>query len=327
MLKDGSGLIGFLLGITKPMLENYDMFWKNKSVIIIGGAGFIGSHICDRLIKLGAKLTIIDDFSTGSRTNCNRLATIYEADASKDISKIFEISKPEIVMTFASIVDVPTSIQDPITTCSGITCTVNAIQQAVRFGVSKFLYASSSYIYGNSQHIPITENHPIQSLNPYNIAKATGEYYVKYFSDNYNIKCVSMRYAPVYGPRRTIGPINDYIKCILSNKQTEIYGNKTRDYIYVSDIVDASINTLEKIKKPYSVFNVGSNTEVKLIDIYNTIADILKSDIKPIYLDSKPNEIERFLLDSDKIYREVGFRSKIKLREGLEKTIKWIKNG
>lgn len=303
-------------------------FWKNKRVLVVGGAGFIGSHTVDALISRGARVSIIDNLSTGFRRNCHPKARLYvfNAVSPQKMENIFKEEKPEFVMIFSSLVDVPTAIAKPLLAAEGIATTINVCEQAVRHKTKKVLYASSGFIYGNARRIPIKEIEPFQPVNPYNIAKATSEYFMQFFSDHYGLPYVALRYAPVYGPRRTIGPIADYIRKISSGKRAEMYGVKTRDYIFVGDVVRANLIAMEKhISRTTPVFNIGTGREVRLDAIYALIARLIgKPRNTPVQKGSRSSEINRFALDIKKANRMLGFRPQVTLAEGLQKTIAWV---
>jgi len=302
-------------------------FWTDKRVVVVGGAGFIGSHTVDSLVKLNADITIVDDFSTGERSYCNSKAKLFEIDAASDaLAGVFFDIKPEVVMTFASVVDIPVAIKNPLLTCKGIKVTVNTLENAVIHNVEKVLYASSGYIYGNTNIMPISEDQPTKPLNPYNIAKATGEHYLSFFNHHYKLPCIALRYAPTYGPRRMIGPIYDYIRSILQGSRSKIFGHKTRDYIYVDDVVSANILSIERSTSNYNVFNIGTGLETELDNIYKMITHLLDSpDNKPIYCPTKSSEIERFVLDITKAKKELGFHPNTPMDVGLQETINWMK--
>lgn len=302
-------------------------FWKNKRVLVVGGAGFIGSHTVDALVAEGARVSIVDNLSTGLRSNCHPKAQLYvfNAVSPQKMENIFKKEKPEFVMIFSSLVDVPTAIAKPLLASEGIATTINVCEHAVRHKIRKVLYASSGFIYGNTRRIPIKETEPFQPVNPYNIAKATSEYFMQFFSDRYGLPYVALRYAPVYGPRRMIGPIADYIRKISAGKRAEIYGVKTRDYIFVGDVVRANLTAMEKRTSGVSpIFNIGTGREVPLGAVYALVARLLgKPGNTPLQKRSRSSEINRFALDIKKASRMLGFKPQVSLADGLQKTIEW----
>ena len=304
-------------------------FWKNRKVLVVGGAGFIGSHTVDALILRGARVAIVDDLSTGMKENCNPKARFYKLNAASipGLSKVFKKEKPDFVMIFSSIVDVPTAIARPLSTAEGIATTINVLEHSVRHNVKKVLYASSGFIYGNARKIPTPETEPFQPLNPYNIAKATSEYYLKFFHEHYRLPYVALRYAPVYGPRRTIGPIFDYIRNISAGKRAKLYGTKTRDYIYVEDVARANLIAMQKyIADKDPIYNIGTGKEIRLDALYAFIAKLLqKPNNIPVKKESRSAEVDRFALDIRKARRVLGFRPHVSLIEGLRETIAWVK--
>lgn len=304
-------------------------FWRNKKVLLIGGAGFIGSHTVDALVLRGAKIAVVDDFSTGKRAYCNPAARVYRGNAASVplLKRVFAKEKPDFVMIFAALVDVPIAIRHPVRAAESILVTVNALQRSVEHGVRKVLHASSGYIYGNAKERPTSERSPLQPLNPYSISKGACEHFLGFFSRHYGLPYVAMRYGPAYGPRRTIGPIADYIRHVLRGDSAEIYGRKTRDYIYISDVVRANILAMERsIRGVEPVFNIGTGKEVRLEDVYREIARRAgRPGSRPILKAAKGSEVDRFVLDMKKAKRILGFQARVPLTEGLAKTIEWFR--
>lgn len=303
-------------------------FWNNKKVLVVGGAGFIGSHTVDALVARGARAAIVDNLSRGKQENCNPKARLCKIDAASasGLAKVFQELGPEFVILFPAVVDVPLAIKKPSLAVNSIAATINILGNSVRFGVKKILYASSGYIYGNTKKRPTPETEPFQPLNPYNISKATCESFLKFFYRHYGLSFVALRYAPTYGPRRTSGPIFDYIRKISRNQRAEIYGTKTRDYIFVSDVVRANLLALEKktaINDP--VFNIGTGHETRLDEIYLQIAKLVgRPANRPILRPGKQSEVERFALDVRKAKRVLGFVPRVSLEEGLRETVNWF---
>ena len=302
-------------------------FWKNKKVLVVGGAGFIGSHTVDALIERGARVAVIDRHALPKRKYSNNPPRLYKLDATSSaaVGRIFRREKPEFVMNFAALVSVPRSILEPQNDARSITAMLNILENSVKFRVKKILYSSSGFIYGNAERLPTPESSPMQPLNPYNISKAACESYLRFFQAQHNLPFVILRYATVYGPRRTGGAMPDYIRKIISGAPVEIYGKKTRDYIFISDVVRANLMALEKsIGGVEPVFNIGSGKETGLRELHDLIAKLLgKGRVKPRLLPALSGEVDRMRLDVRKAKRALGFAAHISLKAGLAQTIAW----
>lgn len=292
-----------------------------------GGAGFIGSHTVDALIAAGARVAIVDDLSTGLRENIHPRARFYRmATASPRLSTVFRRERPQYVFALAAVSNPPVSIQDPLRDAAGLVGLINILELSVRHRVRKILYSSSGFIYGNARRLPTPETEPFQSLAPYNISKFASEQYLELYASHHKLPIAILRYSTVYGPRQLSRVIADYIGKISAGRRAEIYGTKTRDYIYVSDVAAANLRAMEiKNYRGESVFNIGSGREINLIALYRMIAKLLgKPDNKPIRKPSKPGEVDRFCLDIRRARRILGFRPTVKLNDGLRKTVQWF---
>ncbi len=302
------------------------MILKNKKILVTGGAGFIGSHTTDALIKRGAKVVIIDNLVTGRRENLNPRAKFYQMNiADPGIELVFKREKPEIIYHFAFNVLVPESVKNPLIDMDSIVGSVNILNNARKYGVKKVIFSSSGFIYGNTKNLPVKETEPMEPVSPYSIAKYTVENYLKFFKKAYNLPYVILRYAAVYGPRQVKGAMADYIRKLASNRQAEIWGDgtKTRDYVYIEDVVRANLLVLQipdDFKSP--VFNVGTGIETTLNELYWQIAELLKKEPKPIYLPDRPGEQMRYSLDYSKIKKVLGWEPKYTLEEGLRLKLK-----
>lgn len=304
---------------------------KYKKFLITGGAGFIGSHLVDRLIENGAEVVVVDDFSTGRKENLNPKARFYKLDVSdEELGKIFSVEKPDVVYHLAFNTNVPLSVRDPIFDSRSITCSLNVFLNAVEFKVKKMIMASSSFVYGNTGQLPVTEEHPTQPVSPYAISKIAAENYLKFFSREYDLPAVILRYSTVYGPRQVGGAMADYIRKISEGERAEIYGdgNLTRDYVFVDDIVEASLIALDvPHSRDLPVFNLGSAKETTSNKVYTIVAELLgKPDNKPIYLAPRPGEIIRFSVSYTKAKRDLSWEPTVDLKGGLELTLKHYKS-
>ncbi len=300
---------------------------KGTHVIVTGGAGFIGSHWVDNLIKNNIKITVIDNLSTGSLSNLNKKANFYKVGTENynQILKIFKKVKPDIVFHFAANTNVPLSVKDPLYDFKTLKGNLNIIHLCSIFNVRKIIYLSSGFIYGNTKNRPTKETSPFNPLSPYGITKKCTEDYLQFYKKAYNLNYVILRPATIYGPRQRRGAMADFIQKLSKNTQAEIYGDgsKTRDYLFIDDLIEAitSVTSLENYKEP--IFNIGTQKETSLKKMYFALAKILKKKSNPIYMPERPGELNFYCLDCSKINKATGWKPKTPLEKGLRKTVKW----
>jgi UDP-glucose 4-epimerase len=298
---------------------------KNKKILVTGGAGFIGSHLIDVLIKEGADVVIIDNLSTGKKENLNPGAKFYELNiADSSVEGIFIKEKPEIIYHFAFNVLVPKSVENPLIEMDSISGSINILINAQKYGVKKIIFSSSGFVYGNTKNLPAREIEPIDPISPYVISKNAVENYLKFFKKAYNLNYVIFRNAAVYGPGQVTGAMADYIRKLKAGQQADIWGDgsKTRDYVFVEDIVNANILALDLSDDFLDpVFNLGSGKETTLNDLYTKIAELLGKDAEPIYHPERLGEQIRYCLDNSKAKKVLGWNLKYNLEEGLKRII------
>jgi len=299
-------------------------------IIITGGAGFIGSHIGDAYLKSGHKIIVIDNLSTGSKSNIDKKTKFYRADITNlsAINRIFKKERPEAVSHHAAIAAVSESLKNPDkifrVNTEGTKNIIRSFSQ-YRKGNGKFIFASSAAIYGNSKKMPLEETDPPNPISAYGLSKLLSEEIVKFFSHTQKIEAIIFRYANVYGPRQKpigeAGVIPIFIKLMKSKKRPKIFGggSNTRDYVYVEDIVSANLRAL-KIKKS-EVINIGLGKEITDREIYRKVADSLNFKSAPRFAPKREGDIARNALSSGKA-ELLGWRPKIKLEEGIIKTAK-----
>ena len=294
-------------------------------VLVTGGAGFIGSHTVDALIARGADVVVVDRLSTGRRENLNPKAAFYELDiADPAFEEVCLRVRPEVVYHLAFHVLVPKAVENPILEMDSIIGSLRLLQKAKEIGVRKVVFTSSGFLYGNTRRLPAAEDDPIEPVTPYVVAKHAVENYLKFYSLTYGVPYVVLRYAAIYGPRQVTGAMADYIRRLSAGMQADIWGDgtKTRDYVYVADAVEANMLALSlSAAHANPVFNIGTGIETTLNDLYGRIAGILQVEAKPMYHPDRLGEQIRYCLDNTKAQRELGWKPRHSLDDGLRLTI------
>ena len=304
---------------------------KNKKVLVTGGAGFIGSHLVDRLIKEGYKTVVIDNLSTGKKENLNPKAKFYKFDIRDlKISKIFQKEKPKVVFHYAAQIDVRKSVENPVEDAKiNILGALNILENCKKFKVKKFIFASTGgAIYGDADIIPTPEMYPEKPLSPYGVCKLAVEKYLNYCYKVFNLPYIALRLGNVYGPSQNskgeAGIIAIFCDKILTGRQPVIYGDgkQTRDFIYVDDVIEASILALNKNK--IGIFNIGTAKETDVNTIFKKLKELTSSKCKKIHGLTLAGEQKRSCLDYSKAKKELDWQPKCFLEKGLKLTVDWF---
>ncbi|MCP9447372.1 MAG: NAD-dependent epimerase/dehydratase family protein [Nitrospira sp.] len=301
-------------------------------VLVTGGAGFIGSHVVDRLVEEGHEVVVVDDLSTGKRKHVNRSAGLYKLDVqSGRLEKVFRNERPSIVIHLAAQVSARQSVENPILDAQvNVLGTMNVLHQAARHGARKVIFASSGVaIYGEQEVHPAPESHPTKPLSAYGISKLCGEHYLSYFQRVSGLQVVSLRYASVYGPRQDpegeAGVVAIFIRKMLSGEQPIINGNgrQTRDFVFVDDVVQANLAVMSQ--EAQGVYNVGTGVETSINELFRMLAGLTGSSCKEVHGPAKVGEQIRSVIDSSRLKQEVGWEPETGLAEGLEKTVAYFR--
>lgn len=297
-------------------------------VLVTGGAGFIGSHVVDALVKRDMEVVVIDDLSTGFKRNINDRAKFYQLSICSDrLGRIFELEKPHIVIHMAAQTVVTKSISNPLMDAEiNILGSLNVISNCAIFGVRKIVYSSSCALYGTPEYLPVDEKHPINPLSPYGISKHTVEHYLCQHQSLYGLSYVALRYANVYGsrqnPRGEGGVVAIFAGKLLAGEQPTIFGTggKSRDYIYVNDIVRANLLAMES--KMTGICNIGTGIETCDQTVFDTISRECNSRSLPKYAAERPGEIKRMCLNNSLAISKLGWKPQVGFEKGIEETVR-----
>lgn len=304
---------------------------KNKKIVVTGGAGFIGSHLVDALVKEGAEVITIDNHHASTLKNLEHLKgkiTHYKKDISDyaSLKKIFKGAYA--ILHQAAIASVPHSIQDPQKSHHTNTLgTLNVFRAAQEAGVDRVIYASSAAVYGDTLP-PNTETMLANPLSPYAVQKYANELYGKIFHNLHGLKTIGLRYFNVFGPRQSMDSayaavIPKFIIMMKKGKRPQIYGDgkNTRDFTYIDNVVQANILALKTEKGFGDVYNIAVGVPTSLNDLIEKINIALGTSIKPEYIGSKKGDIRHSFADISKAKKVLGFKPKDSFMEGLKKTI------
>jgi UDP-glucose 4-epimerase len=303
-------------------------------VLVTGGAGFIGSHVVDRLLQEGHDVVVVDNLVTGKRKNVPKAVQFYKLDIENPkLERIFRNERPSIVFHLAAQMNVRRSVEDPMFDAQvNVLGTLNVLEQASKHGARKVIFSSSGgAIYGEQLAFPAPESHITQPLSPYGISKLCGEHYLSYYHRLSGIQVVSLRYANVYGPRQDpegeAGVVAIFIQKTLRGEQAVVNGNgrQTRDFVFVEDVVESNLMAMGPAVE--GVYNVGTGIETSVNDLFRIVVDLTKVEFKEVHGPAKRGEQARSVIDSTKLHRDLGWEPKVDLREGLRRTVEYFRDG
>jgi nucleoside-diphosphate-sugar epimerase len=306
-----------------------------SKVLVTGGAGFIGSNLAEELIDQGARVAIIDNLTTGFRENLEDIKGDFdfiEGDVNDDAALSKAIDGAEIVFHQAALPSVPRSVEDPAETHRAcVDGTFKLLVKAKDIGVKRFVYAASSSAYGDQPVLPKVETMRPDPLSPYAVAKLTGEYYCRAFHNVYGLETISLRYFNVFGPRQNpasmySGVISRFIDALLTRKSPAIYGDgeQSRDFTYISNVVDANIKAAQTNLGLGETMNVANGERITLNELFELLKKITDNpnataDFQP----PRSGDVKHSQADNRRAIECLGYSEIVGLEDGLRRTIDW----
>jgi len=306
--------------------------------LVTGGAGFIGSHIVEKLIAEGHYVRVLDNFSSGRISNLkafiNKIALV-RGDICSQATCVKASRGIDFVLHQAALRSVPKSMRDPHKYNEvNINGTLNMLEASLQNKVKRFVFASSSSVYGDVDSFPEKESFVPRPISPYALTKLTGEYYCGIFSSHYKLPTVALRYFNVFGPRQALDDeyavvAPKFINCMLKNERPPIYGTgkQSRDFTFVSNVVNANLKAVRNRSLKSGVFNVASGKDYSVLELVAILNNILKKSIKPVFLNKRPGDVFRTSADLTSARKILGYKPEVDFRRGLMLTVDyWRRN-
>jgi nucleoside-diphosphate-sugar epimerase len=304
--------------------------------LVTGGAGFIGSHLAEELLRRGETVRVVDNLSTGKRQNIAHIRPVefIEGDlADLDVARR-AVKGIDYVLHQAAIPSVPRSVEDPITSNrANIDASLNVLVAARDAGVKRVVYAGSSSAYGNTPTLPKIETMAPAPLSPYALQKLVAEQYCQMFTRLYGLQTVTTRYFNVFGPRQDpsspySGVISIFISALCEGRPPTIYGDgeHTRDFTYVANVVDGVLRACTADNASGEVINVATSGRISLNTLFNTIRNLVGSTVEPIYAEPRAGDVKDSQADISKAKRVLGYQPSVTFEAGLAKTVEWYRS-
>lgn len=306
--------------------------FRGRTFLVVGGAGFIGSHIAEQLLTLGANVVVLDDLSNGKKSNVpgakGSLQILqgdvrdFDFDSLGKLDGIFNEAARALVPSFAD------PVTDLLVNAGG---TIRLLEHARKHDV-KLVHASSGSVYGNPTKIPISENHPLRPISPYGVSKLASEFYCSMYFLDYGLDVVALRYFNVYGPRQTVneemGVIPIFVSRALRKEPLRIFGDgkQTRDFLNVRDVVSANLLAYKSDRSRGQIMNIGGGgDEVSIDDLAHMVMSLCGFDSSLVYADPKPGDIRRLVADNTLAKEIIGYEPKVSLGAGLREYIEYAR--
>ncbi len=305
-------------------------------ILVTGGAGFIGSHMVDRLMAEDYDVVVLDNFSVGQKKYVEKYMgksafRLIKGDIRDEKTVLRAVDGVDAVLHMAAIVSVTRSVEDPILTDEvNVRGTLNLLKDSLDAGAKRFIYPSSTAVYGDSQELPLKEETVTNPISPYGASKLASEQYCRVFYNTYGLETVILRYFNVYGPRQKKGPysgaITNFVYGLLEGKPPVIYGDghQTRDFIHVDDVVEANMLALKNEGVAGETFNIATGTPTTINDLAHLLIELMEEKAsKPVHDKPRKGDIRHNYADTTKAQSILGFEAAIGLREGLDRLLEY----
>ncbi len=304
--------------------------------LVTGGAGFIGSHLAEELIRRGERVRVVDNLSTGRRENLANLPSV-ELQVG-DLADLDVARKAaagvDYVLHEAAIPSVPRSVSDPVASNrSNIDATLNVLVAARDAGVRRLVYAGSSSAYGDTPTLPKREDMPPSPLSPYALQKLVGEQYCALFHSLYGFDAVTIRYFNVFGPRQDpsspySGVISLFISALVEGRQPTIFGDgeQTRDFTYVANVVDGVLRACHAPGVAGQTINVATGGRISLNELFATLRDLTGANVSARFADARPGDVKHSQADIGRARSLLGYETLVDLKDGLRSTLEWYRS-
>ena len=300
-----------------------------KNILVTGGCGFIGSHLVDRLVSEGFNVFVIDNLLTGLKENINKKASYYFNDINDYVNnnesfrELVLDNKINTVFHLAACTDVRDSLDNPLNVYkTNLLSSISIINICNRAGVEKFIFASTSAVYGEPKYLPVDEDHPTIPISPYGLSKLGFEQYLEYSNIRNNISFFIFRLPNVYGPRQRSdlegGVVAIFHESMKINKRIIFFGDgkQTRDWVHVYDIVNAFIKSLNyKLKS--GVFTLGSGEKTRLIDLFNFMKESYPYKKEQVFKEFRDGDIKHMVMSGKKAQKILNWKAEINLKKGI----------
>ena len=305
---------------------------QTKTALVTGGAGFIGSHLVDRLLSLEYRVVVVDNLSTGKLKNLNPGATFHHADIiHPSVKDVLQREEPDLVFHLAAQISVANSTRDPVNDGEiNVIGTLRLLEAARRCGIEKFIYSSTGgALYGHPETTPCGDDHPVAPLSPYGMSKYLSEKYLELYRQLHRLNYVTLRYGNVYGPRQDphgeAGVVAIFTQAMLDGKQPQIFGDgsQERDFVSVDDVVEANICAIHRGEG--TAYNIGTGQGTSVNRIFELLQSILGYRWDAEHGPSRLGEVYQISLDSSRAAEELGWTPQTDLEDGLRQTVEYFR--